>query len=133
MMTKFKIGDTVVATETRKIVSIVEHDRHQYRLSDGNWYSRGKLKKVEDNDGQLYYMQSKRTGKDGSRLFYCFNDKKKWLGDLINLQAKSIHELPFVPRSNDYIKTNVLRPKSDWEPYLTPDRELIKYEPKEEK
>lgn len=45
-MTKFKIGDTVIATETRKIVSIVEHDRHPYRLSDGNWYAEKQLKKA---------------------------------------------------------------------------------------
>lgn len=85
------------------------------------------LAKVEVKE-PLYYMQTKRKDTYGCRFFFVFTDGESLEDTDVWLQL-SIEDL----LDNDCVSNHsLLRPKSEWEPYLTPDRELVKYEPKED-
>lgn len=95
------------------------------------------LAKVEVQE-PLYYMQSKRSYENGLKLFYTLqiNDTNR-LEDISAYARSDIKDFlgnipsDFIKCALDFIKC-ALRPRSDWEPYLTPDRELVRYEPNED-
>lgn len=78
----------------------------------------------------LYYMQTKHRDDDGLRGFYYLRTDNIILEKTECYKSQSIREF-LVDKRNGF-REHVLLPEEDWEPYLTPDRELVKYEPKED-
>lgn len=71
----------------------------------------------------LYYMQSTRSNECGERLFFMRAPSFSGLEDLSYTLFPSIEEAMY-----GWSKMIYLRPKEEWEPYIAPDRELVKYE-----
>lgn len=71
----------------------------------------------------LYYMQTKRRNDKGQRKFYKML-MSPTLADLSYCLSETISDVLI-----GYNKELYLKPKEVWEPYVTPDRELVRYEP----
>lgn len=87
------------------------------------------VSKIETKVKPLYYMQTKRRTDDGMRLFFIMRDKTALGGSATDLvEATGVWYAYSVKQLLKYVpKEACLLPKEEWEPYLTPDRELVEY------
>lgn len=75
----------------------------------------------------LYYMQSKRLGGAGTRIYFTLMNNNKSAEDTNVFYEDSFDD--FLCDMDDKSRARAFLTKEEWEPYLTPDRELVKYEP----
>ena len=85
--------------------------------------------KIETKVRPLYYMQTKRRNDNGMKLFFTMRDKEAFGGSATDLvEATGVWYAYSVKQLLNYVtKEECLLPKEEWEPYLTPDRELVEY------
>lgn len=88
------------------------------------------LAKVEIKE-PLYYMQSKRTNPDGYKLFFTLFKDDSHLEDISAFPDNSFED--FLEHIDGIARAHSLLSKEEWEPYLTPDKELVEYEPEDSK
>ena len=69
-------------------------------------------------------MQTKRKDTYG-RLFFVLTNDKNEVDDTDFYYRRSLDD--FLRNIDDENKVRAFLPKSEWEPYLTPDRELVRY------